>query len=79
MALIKRVRSVGNAAGLILDRPVLRQAGWDIGTEVSIQVEEGRIVLEAFQEDAGKLRGVRARGDARRPRGETVRNRLDNQ
>lgn len=48
MALIKRVRPVGNAAGVIFDRPVLKQAGWDVGTEVRLEVREGRIVLTRY-------------------------------
>ena len=45
MALVKKVRNVGNSAGLILDRPVLQQAGWRVGTPVRIEVQDHRIVL----------------------------------
>ena len=45
MALVKRVTRVGNSAGLTFDRPVLRQVGWEIGTEVEVRVEGQEIVL----------------------------------
>ncbi len=45
MPLVKRVTRVGNSGGLIFDQPVLRQAGLEIGSEVEIAVEHGRIVL----------------------------------
>ena len=45
MPLVKRVTRVGNSGGLIFDQPLLRQAGLEIGSEVEIAVEQGRIVL----------------------------------
>jgi len=45
MPLVKRVTRVGNSGGLIFDQPVLRQAGLEIGSEVEIDVQHGRIIL----------------------------------
>lgn len=66
MALIKRVRPVGNAAGVIFDRPVLKQAGWDVGTEVRLEVREGRIVLTRHTGAAGSGSESRGSGAAKR-------------
>jgi antitoxin component of MazEF toxin-antitoxin module len=43
--LVKRVTRVGNSAGLTFDQPVLRQVGWEVGTEVEIRVEGDQIIL----------------------------------
>jgi antitoxin component of MazEF toxin-antitoxin module len=45
MALTKRLSRVGNSAGLTFDRPILRQMGWEVGTEVEIKVEGEQIIL----------------------------------
>ena len=45
MPLVKRVTRCGNSAGLIFDQPVLRQVGLEIGSEVEVSVEQGRIIL----------------------------------
>ena len=45
MALVKRVSRVGNSAGLTIDRPVLDQVGWEVGTEVELTVQGESIVL----------------------------------
>ena len=66
MALIKRVRPVGNAAGVIFDRPVLKQAGWDVGTEVRLEVREGRIVLTRHTAAQGEGSGLIERGTLKR-------------
>lgn len=66
MALIKRVRPVGNAAGVILDRPVLKQAGWDVGTEVRLEVREGRIVLTRHTAANGEESGLTHRRTLKR-------------
>jgi antitoxin component of MazEF toxin-antitoxin module len=45
MALIKRVSRVGNSAGMTFDQPVLKQVGWELGTEVELRVEGETIIL----------------------------------
>lgn len=45
MALIKRVTRVGNSASVIFDQPVLKQVGWEIGTQVEISVSGEQIIL----------------------------------
>lgn len=45
MALTKRISRVGNSAGLTFDQPILKQVGWEIGTEVEIKVNGNEITL----------------------------------
>ena len=46
MPLTKRLSRVGNSAGLTFDQPILKQVGWEIGTEVEIKVEGEQLVLK---------------------------------
>ena len=45
MALVKKVTKHGNSAGVIFDQPILRQVGWEVGTEVEIRVDKQRVIL----------------------------------
>ena len=45
MPLVKRVTRHGNSSGIILDQPILKQVGWDTGTEVELRVEGETIIL----------------------------------
>jgi antitoxin component of MazEF toxin-antitoxin module len=45
MALTKRLTRVGNSAGLTFDQPILKQVGWEIGTEVEIKVDGEQVIL----------------------------------
>lgn len=45
MPLVKQITRIGNSAGLILDRPILRQMGWDTSTELEIQTDGDRVIL----------------------------------
>jgi antitoxin component of MazEF toxin-antitoxin module len=45
MPLIKKVTRHGNSSGIILDQPILKQVGWDTGTEVELRVEGETIIL----------------------------------
>jgi antitoxin component of MazEF toxin-antitoxin module len=45
MALVKAITKHGNSAGIILDQALLKVVGWDIGTEVELQVKGRSIVL----------------------------------
>lgn len=47
MALTKRLSRVGNSAGLTFDQPILKQVGWEIGTEVEIKVEGEQLILRS--------------------------------
>jgi antitoxin component of MazEF toxin-antitoxin module len=47
MALTKRLSRVGNSAGVTLDRPILRQVGWEIGTEIEFKVKGDRLILRS--------------------------------
>ena len=64
MPLVKKVTRYGNSAGVILDQPILKQVGWEAGTEVEVHVVNGdRIVLtqhhsatdEEFRASAGRM------------------------
>ncbi len=46
----KRLSRVGNSAGLTFDQPILKQVGWEIGTEVEIKVEADQLVLRAYRQ-----------------------------
>jgi antitoxin component of MazEF toxin-antitoxin module len=46
MALTKRLSRVGNSAGLTFDQPILKQVGWEIGTEVEIKVDGEQLILK---------------------------------
>ncbi len=50
MPLTKRLSRVGNSAGLTFDQPILKQVGWEIGTEVEIKVEADQLVLRAHRQ-----------------------------
>jgi antitoxin component of MazEF toxin-antitoxin module len=45
MALVKRVTRVGNSAGLTIDQAVMKQMGWEIGTEVEFRVDGEQLIL----------------------------------
>ncbi len=45
MPLVKKVTKHGNSSGVILDQPILKQVGWDTGTEVELRVEGESIIL----------------------------------
>ena len=45
MPLVKKVGKHGNSQGIILDQPVLKQVGWQTGTEVEVKIEGDSIVL----------------------------------
>jgi antitoxin component of MazEF toxin-antitoxin module len=45
MALTKRVTRVGNSAGLTIDQAVMKQMGWEIGTEVEFTVDGEQLIL----------------------------------
>jgi len=45
MALTKRISHVGNSAGLTFDKPILKQVGWEIGTEIEFQIAGETITL----------------------------------
>lgn len=49
MALTKRLSRIGNSAGLTFDQPILKQVGWEIGTEVEIKVEGEQLVLKQYR------------------------------
>ena len=45
MALTKQLIPVGNSTGLTFDKPILKQVGWDRGTEVDVRVEGETVIL----------------------------------
>lgn len=45
MPLVKKVTRYGNSAGMIFDQPILKQMGWDVGTEVEIRVQDDQMIL----------------------------------
>lgn len=48
MALTKRLSPVGNSAGLTFDKPILKQVGWELGTEIELRVEGDTILLKRY-------------------------------
>ncbi len=42
---VKKLATIGNSFGVIIDRPMLRQAGIDPGANVAISVEEGAVIV----------------------------------
>jgi antitoxin component of MazEF toxin-antitoxin module len=69
MPLIKRVTRVGNSAGMTLDQPVLKQVGWEIGTEVELKVQGDSIVLSPHRyatDDEAREAGQRVVKERRR-------------
>ena len=46
MPLVKPITKHGNSAGIILEQAILKLLGWDVGTEVVIQVTDDSIVLK---------------------------------
>lgn len=49
MALTKRITPVGNSAGFIFDKPVLKQVGWEVGTEVEVKVQGESLILTKYR------------------------------
>jgi len=45
MALVKTIAKHGNSAGIILDQTLLKVLGWEIGTDVELQIKGHSIVL----------------------------------
>ena len=46
MPLVKPITKHGNSAGLIFEQTILKMVGWEVGTEVEIQVMNDSIVLK---------------------------------
>ena len=46
MPLVKPITKHGNSAGIILEQTILKMVGWEVGTEVEIQVTNDSIVLK---------------------------------
>jgi putative addiction module antidote len=44
----KKLQRIGNSTGVVLSADLLREAGLQLGDEVMIQVERGRVVLTAL-------------------------------
>jgi antitoxin component of MazEF toxin-antitoxin module len=49
MPLVKKLTRVGNSAGLVLDRAVLKQLDLEVGSEVEIAIKEKSIVITAHR------------------------------
>lgn len=45
MAMRKQITSIGNSAGIILDKPLLRLLGLEVGSEVELAISEDRTLL----------------------------------
>jgi antitoxin component of MazEF toxin-antitoxin module len=68
MALVKRFTRVGNSASMIFDQPVLKQVGWEIGTQVEIKVSGENIILSPHRsatDDEAQAAGDRVIGRRR--------------
>ena len=42
---VKKLATIGNSFGVIIDRPMLRLAGIDPGANVAISVEDGAVIV----------------------------------
>ena len=51
MPLVTKVTRHGNSSGVILDQPILKQVGWEPGTEVEVKVEGDTIILSRHYAD----------------------------
>lgn len=49
MPLVKKITKHGNSAGVILDQPILKQVGWEIGTELEIRIDGHQMILTRHQ------------------------------
>ncbi|HEV3057062.1 MAG TPA: AbrB/MazE/SpoVT family DNA-binding domain-containing protein [Vicinamibacterales bacterium] len=62
MALVKRVTRVGNSAGLTIDQAVMKQLGWEIGTEVELTPHGEQLILtphRVAKDDEARAAGER--------------------
>ena len=62
MPLVKKVTRHGNSSGVILDQPILKQVGWDAGTEVELRVEGESIILTRHRRASDAEFGTAADG-----------------
>lgn len=53
MALIKPITKHGNSAGIILEQILVKMLGWEVGTEVEIQLTNDSIVLKRHRPTGG--------------------------
>jgi len=49
MPLVKKVTKHGNSAGVIFDQPILKQLGWEVGTEIEVNVRDSKLILTRRQ------------------------------
>ncbi len=56
---VKKLASIGNSFGVIIDRPMLVKAGITPGTHIALSVEDGAVVVRAAPAGAQRTRGRR--------------------
>ncbi len=52
----QEIKQWGNSAAIRLSRRILAQAKLDIASPVEIEVSEGRIIIQAYRPDSGRLK-----------------------
>lgn len=69
--MIKKLAAIGNSYGVIIDRPLLREAGISPDAPIELMVEDGAVIVRAAPAEATKPRRTprRARDGERGPAG----------
>ncbi len=49
MALVKRLIRIGNSAGVTIDKAVMKQLGWTLGTDVEFTVDGDELILSTYR------------------------------
>ncbi len=53
---VKKLATIGNSFGVIIDRPMLRKAGIDPGANVAISVENGAVIVRLAANGTSRTR-----------------------
>lgn len=54
--MIKKLAAIGNSYGVIIDRPLLREAGISPDAEIELLVEAGAVIVRPAPPDAARPR-----------------------
>jgi antitoxin component of MazEF toxin-antitoxin module len=65
--MIKKLAAIGNSYGVIIDRPLLREAGISPDSKIEILVADGAIVVRVAPAGARRPRRAPARAATARP------------
>ncbi|MEY3011716.1 MAG: hypothetical protein RIT45_451 [Pseudomonadota bacterium] len=54
--MIKKLAAIGNSYGVIIDRPLLREAGIEPDAAVELMVEDGAVIIRLAPPEAKRAR-----------------------